>query len=205
MGAVKLAKSRTLVHIPIVHSEDDMGSASNALRQAYMRQKGLEAWEQSRLAIKQFWADTDAAFWALDVNFHQTRIYQDGLPVCGFEAKIVQDLAESPAGGMNYKILARLIGMGAKLEGTEDLKLLLKEREMLISGNSDSEGNVNSASASVKSKLLDTRDYFIASRIDATLQSGEIGFLFLGALHNVTAKISDTIKIVSLKEFSRSN
>jgi hypothetical protein len=57
----------------------------------------------------------------------------------------------------------------------------------------------------VKSKLLDTRDYFIASRIDATLQSGEIGFLFLGALHNVTTKISATIKIVSLEEFSRSN
>ena len=200
-----MIKSRTLVHIPIVHSEDDMGSASNVLRQAYMRQKGLEAWEQSRLAIKQFWADTDAAFSALNVNFHQTRIYQDGLPVCGFEAKIVQDLAESPAGGINYKILARLIGMGAKLEGTEDLKLLLKERDMLVNGNSDSEGNLNLASASVKNKLLDTRDYFIASRIDATLQPGEIGFLFLGALHNINAKISTTIKIVSLEEFSLSN
>jgi hypothetical protein len=202
---MKLMKSRTLVHIPIVHSEEDMGSSSGALRQSYIRQKGLETWKQSRLVIKQFWADTDAAVSALDVNFYQTRIYQDGLPVCGFETKIVQDLAGSSAGGMNYKILARLIDMGARLEGTEDLKLLLKERDMLIESRFNSEDSGNLASEAVKEKLLEMRDYFIASRIEATLQSGETGFLFLGALHNVTSKISTTIKIMSLEEFCKSN
>ncbi|AGI68573.1 hypothetical protein OAN307_c30290 [Octadecabacter antarcticus 307] len=194
---------RTLIHIPIVHSAEDMGSASDVLRQTYIRQKGLEAWEKSRFLIKQFWADIDAAVLALDVNFSQMRIYQDGLPVCGFEAKIVRDLAESQTSGKNYQIVAKLMDLGARLEGTEDLELLLKERELITSGNASPESCTNLASALVKSNLLDKRDYFIASRIDTTLQSEEVGILFLGALHDATAKLPATIKVVSLEKFSQ--
>lgn len=205
-----MTQSRTLIHIPIVHSEADMGSSSDNVRQAYIRQKGLQAWEQSRAAIKQVWADIDAAISALHVDFHRMRLYQDGLPVCAFEARIVRDLAGTPAGGMNYRILSRLMDLGARLEGTEDLKLLLKEREMLKSGTPDPKRTANAASfdaesASVLSKLLDERDCFIARRIDETLQPGEIGLLFLGALHNATAKLPATIKVVALEEFVSGN
>lgn len=205
-----MTQSRTLIHIPIVHSEADMGSSSDNVRQAYIRQKGLQAWEQSRAAIKQVWADIDAAVSALHVDFHRMRIYQDGLPVCAFEERIVRDLAGTPAGGVNYRILARLMDLGARLEGTEDIELLLKEREMLKSGTSDPKGAANAASfeaesASVMSKLLDERDCFIAKRIDETLQPGEIGILFLGALHDATAKLPATIEVVSLEEFVAGN
>jgi len=197
-------QQRTLIHIPIVHSEEDMGSLSDDLRQTYIRQRGFEAWEKSRLIIKKFWADIDASVSALDVNFHRMRIYQDGLPVCGFEAKIVRDLAEGPTSGKNYQILAKLMDLGARLEGTENLEFLLKEREMLKSGNADSECSTNLASPLVKSKLLDERDCFIASRIDTTLQSGEVGILFLGVLHNAATKLPATIKVMLLEEFSKS-
>jgi len=203
-----VTQSRTLIHIPIVHSEADMGSLSDNVRQAYIRQKGLQAWEKSRAVIKQFWADIDAAVSALHVDFHRMRIYQDGLPVCAFEARIARDLAESPAGGVNYQILARLMDLGANLEGTEDLRLMLKEREMLKTGASDPKRAANAASfetESVMNKLLDERDCFIARRIDETLQPGEIGLLFLGALHNATAKLPTTIEVVSLEEFVSGN
>jgi len=205
LGETDLTDSRTLIYIPIVHSEADMGSSSDDVRQAYIRQKGLEAWETSRAAIKRVWADIDTAISALHVDFHRMRLYQDGLPVCGFEERIVRDLAGTPAGGVNYQILARLMDLGARLEGTEDLELLLKEREMLKSGTSDPLSSANATvlqaeSASVKRELLHDRDCFIARRIDETLQPGEIGLLFLGALHDATAKLPATIKVVSLDD-----
>ena len=188
-------KPRLLVHVPIVHSQADMGSSSDALRQAYIDEKGAEAWEQSRRAIAGFWRALESRIGSLDLDYSRVRLYQDGLPVCGYERNIVEDLAES--GGVNYRILLRLIARGAALEGTEDPDLLLKEYQLLKAGMVGStagrHGSVQGAE-----KLLEARDRFIARRIDQTLQAGETGMLFLGALHRATEMLPETIAVKSL-------
>lgn len=206
MDAAEVKQSRRLIHIPIVHSQEDMGSSSDSVREAYIEQKGLEAWEESRLAIGKFWKNLEGKIAALDLDFNRVRLYQDGLPVCGFEAKIVRDLASTSTGSGNYRILSELIDCGAMLEGTEDIELLLKERQILKTWRADPPVVTITAasherSVSVMRELLDQRDQYIAKRIDATLQPGEIGILFLGELHEAIGKLSSTIQVVSLDEF----
>ena len=58
----------------------------------------------------------------------KTRIYQDGLPICGFEERIVRELAK--AGSSNHQLILRLLDQGAVLMGTEDSQLLMEEYEM---------------------------------------------------------------------------
>ena len=60
-------------------------------------------------------------------------------------------------------------------------------------------------SAEVLRDLFDRRDRFIAQRIDKTLQAGETGILFLGALHHAAAMLPDTIQVMSLSEFLRAS
>ena len=47
-------------------------------------------------------------------------------------------------------------------------------------------------------RLLEARDSFIAERIAATLQEGEVGLLFLGALHRLDALRSTDIRVETL-------
>src|SRR5262249_53680159 len=114
---------------------------------------------------------------------------QDGLPACGLEEKIVRDLAME--GVPNYRILLKLMERGATLEGTEDPDLLRTEYELIMSaaaGATDA-GRSEGVRAARLRDLLDQRDRFIARRIDATLAPGDIGILFLGALHRAVQKL----------------
>ncbi len=191
---------RLLIHIPIVHSQADMGSSSKDVERAYIDQKGHQAWQESRRAIAEFWQNLEQVVLSLDIDFSRVRLYQDGLPVCGHEAEIVRDLAK--AGGSNYRILLDLMARGAMLEGTECPELLLKEYELLKASmlkrkDADNEGLSQTSSLTAK-ELLEERDSFIARRIDETLQPGEIGMLFLGALHNAVDVLPPTIESIML-------
>ncbi len=42
--------------------------------------------------------------------------------------------------------------------------------------------------------LIAMRDQFIAERIDKDLQHGEVGILFLGAMHNEQNRLVDTLE-----------
>jgi len=192
---------RLLIHIPIVHSQADMGSSSDAVRQAYIDEKGSEAWEESRRAIADFWQKLEDRIGSLDLDFSKVRIYQDGLPVCGYERNIVEDLAAS--GGVNYRILLELMARGAALEGTENPDLLLKEYQLLKTGMAGPMADRN-ASVRAAEKLLEERDRFIARRIDQTLRPGETGLLFLGALHHATEMLPATIVVTSLDALAAS-
>ena len=180
-----------------------MGSAQNELRRVYIETLGADAWEQSRRAIAEFWDAIEKAVNSLHLDYRKVRLYQDGLPVCGLEEKIVRDLAAQ--GGANYRILLRLMERGASLEGTEDPDLLRTEYELTMraapgAAAKAAVGAPNDASAKQFQELLDQRDRFIARRIDATLKPGEIGILFLGALHRAVEKLPDDVRVVSLPE-----
>ena len=47
-------------------------------------------------------------------------------------------------------------------------------------------------------RVLKARDSFIAERIATTLQEGEVGLLFLGALHRLDALRSTDIRVETL-------
>ena len=166
---------RRLVYIPIVHGHADMGSAGNTVRRAYADRGDEDAWENSRLAIAAFWDAVESAVDSLRLDCRKARLYQDGLPVCGLEDKIVRDLAMQ--GVPNHRILLKLMERGAAIEGTEDPDLLRIEYELIMTtaaGATDA-GRPEGARAAQLRDLLDRRDWFIARRIDATLTQQDIG------------------------------
>ncbi len=193
---------RSLIHVPIVHSQTDLGPAQEHVRLAYVEKGGEEAWIASRKAITDFWRVLEVAIDGMCLDYPNLRIYQDGLPVCGFEEKIVRDLAQQ--GGTNYRILLKLEERGATIEGTEDPDLLRKEYELIMTGLPTHTAPGENSNAAVLRDLLDCRDRFIAQRIDRTLRSGETGILFLGALHHAVAALPDTIQVTSLGQLTSS-
>ena len=194
---------RRLIHVPIVHSQADMGPVRDRVRQAYIEKGGEAAWQASREAVANFWKAIENAMDRLPLDYTKLRLYQDGLPVCGLEEKIVRDLAQQ--GGANYRILLKLKERGAKIEGTEDPDLLRKEYELIMAGlpaSGSTAGTDKAENAAVLRDLLDRRDHFIAQRIGKTLRADETGILFLGALHHATELLPDTIQLISLSEYS---
>ena len=178
-----------------------MGSARNKVRQAYVERRGEIAWEKSRQAIAEFWDVIEKAVDSLHLDYRKARLYQDGLPTCALEEKIVRDLAAQ--GLPNYRILLKLMERGATLEGTEDPDLLRTEYELSMKtalGTAEAAVPPENEPAAQFRDLLDQRDRFIAQRIDATLRGGEIGILFLGALHRAVEKLPDGIHVVSLPQ-----
>ena len=197
---------RQLIHVPIVHSQADLGPVQEHVRQAYIAKGGEEAWKASRAAVANFWTAVEKAMDGLRLDWRKVRLYQDGLPVCGLEERIVRDLAAQ--GGANYRILLKLLQHGAVIEGTEDPDLLRKEYELIMAGpapreTEGAEGAATSESEAFVHDLLRRRDAFIAQRIDATLRPDETGILFLGALHHAIEMLPDTIRVTSLSDFIR--
>lgn len=197
---------RILAHIPIIHSQADMGSYGSEVRRAYIQEKGAAAWKESRQAIDEFWQALEQTILSLDLDYNRVRIYQDALPVCGREADIVRDLAK--AGGANYRIVLELMRRGAVLEGTESLELLLREYELLKSGKDGSDPSAEQETGEdgneTAAELLQARDRFIADRIDATLKPGEIGLLFIGALHHVVELLPETVEVMAPEDLAAS-
>lgn len=195
---------RQLLHIPIVHGHAEMGSARNEVRRAHVACGGENAWEKSRRVIAELWHAIEKAMDSLHLDYRKARLYQDGLPLCGLEDRIVRDLAAR--GIVNYRILLKLIDRGATLEGTEDPGLLRTEHALITKtapGPAHAAGAGDGARAAQLYDLLDQRDRFIAQRIDATLRRGETGILFLGALHHAVEKLPDSVEVVSLQQMLR--
>lgn len=174
---------RTLIVIPIIHAEQDMGSLLEQIKQEYVTRYGREKWTAHLKSIDEIWIGIRQLIAALKLPYASVRLYQDGLPLCGKEADIVKDVAAQ--GSSNHQLLVELMAQGARLMGTEDPRLLIEEYQfhqgVLRDGNP---GNESQREAQSK-KLLLERDRFIAERINTTLLSDEIGLLFLGLAHSV--------------------
>jgi hypothetical protein len=198
---------RRLIHIPIIHTAAELGSLAEAVRAHYARVCGRAGWSRREQAVKALWSDIRKKLDALKFDGPKARIYQDGLPVCGFEERIVRELAQ--AGSANHQLILRLLEQGAILMGTEAPQLLIEEydlqkRDLEPRKNVGGTRRVPAADTECAGKvaqadrLLQARDAFIADRIAATLREGEVGLLFLGALHRLDALGATDIRVEPL-------
>jgi hypothetical protein len=189
---------RRLIHIPILHTSADLGSLSSFVQAHYARVCGKTGWNQREDIVEALWSDIRANLDALRLDAPKTRIYQDGLPICGFEERIVRELAK--AGSSNHQLILGLLEQGAVLMGTEDAQLLMDEYELQKQHLTQEVGKTSTPEKQGNrlDRVLKARDSFIAERIATTLQEGETGLLFLGALHRLDALRSTDIRVETL-------
>jgi hypothetical protein len=186
---------RTLILIPIIHTERDMGSLLEQVKNAYVLRYGEEKWAEHLQSIDRVWAAIRTEVTALELPYPRVRVYQDGLPVCAKEAEIVREVAQS--GSPNHQLILELMARGATLMGTEDPQLLLQEYQLVTRGlaaaaeSREPQPQLEAQSA----RLLGARDRYIAARIDATLRAGETGLLFLGMAHAVESFLPAELKV----------
>lgn len=197
-GRYTEAARRTLIHIPIMHTEVDMGDLSEAVQRATVQRIGVKAWRHKRRAIDDMWTGIEKVVEELELDFDKVRIYQDGLPVCGKEPEIVAQLAGK--GSRNHVLLQRLIAKGGAIMGTESRELLLEEYQNVLRALPPRKGRPiprpNLARAGLNEPLLRRRDRFVAGRINSTLQAGETGILFIGMLHSVENFLDADIRVI---------
>jgi len=188
---------RTLEYFPVIHTQTDMGALSESIRKVTLQKLGERVWRRKINLVKQFWADLENILDKLPLVFSKTRLYQDGLPVCGKEQEIVAELAKK--GSPNHELLLRLMDKGAIITGTESAELLIEEyhliKKILETGNVHDAMAIEVRQKEASAILLRKRDEFIASRIGQTLQDGETGIIFLGLLHNPIPLLSKNIHV----------
>jgi hypothetical protein len=193
-------RQRELYYFPIVHSQSDMGSLSESVRKIALEQIGERAWRQKVRLIERFWRGIEDAIESLSLSCAQTRIYQDGLPVCRTtddEMRIVDEAARM--GSVNYQLLVRLRQKGATIMGTESAELLVEEymhiKKSVESGHAAGAVTIEAAQIEASDLLLAKRDTFIAHRIAATLKPGDSGILLIGTLHDVASRLPADIQV----------
>ena len=188
---------KRLIYVPVIHTEADMGSVAEPLKKEYIQRYGLERWQEHISAINSMWLGIRQKIFALELDYKNTKVYQDGLPVCDKELAIASDLAE--AGNENYKIIAELLHRGAKLLGTEDPELLLEEynyiKDVAQIDNLEEKERAIKAYEKKAKDIIERRDQFIADRITRTLMEGETGILFIGMKHQVDEKLRQEIEV----------
>jgi hypothetical protein len=186
----EIANARRLIWVPIIHTSEDLGKLRASVRDRYIGSHGSRGWDAHVRAVGEFWREVRRRVERLDVTPSKLRLYQDALPVCGFEDRIVQELARS--GGANHRLLAALIARGASLTGTESPHLLVEEYELnrqALAGQAVE--NLEERSRA----LLEARDQFIAERIARTLQPGETGLIFLGMAHSLENRLPQDVSV----------
>lgn len=190
---------RTLIYVPILHTSADLGSLSKEATERGIARLGEEVWAQHRETVAGFWRSVWGFFDGIDVT--GMKIYQDGMVADGhLGRRIVEDTAK--VGSLNYQLVLKLLNRGASLVKTEDFDLVKHEYDRLLAMTQAK--SIRSKLIAVakyklaKTSLLAKRDAFIAARIDETLQAGQTGILFIGALHEV--RVAADIRLEEIKD-----
>jgi len=202
---VSSVKARRLIWVPIIHTSADLGSLQSAVRRIHEQRAGASVWQERVRQIGQLWRSIRTSLMQLELDWSSALLYQDGLPVCGKEVCIVQDLAR--AGSANHRLLVELMAKGAQLVGTESPELLIEEYELnrqLLLNRSTGVQRSQAEMQALSHDLLDRRDAFIVRRIDETLPPGQVGCLFLGLMHSLEGRLPAEISVTRLGEAYRS-
>jgi hypothetical protein len=189
---------RTLIYLPIIHTQADMGALSESIRRLKVKRLGRKGWERNLNLVDKLWVRIEQAIESLVLPYERVRLYQDGLPVCGREVEIVAELAK--AGSRNHQLLLRLREKGATIMGTESSELLVEEYQLVKEDFSTGKPEVatrgEARRKALRDSLLKRRDQYIARRINGTLLRGEAGLIFLGMLHSVGPWLDKDIRVV---------
>jgi hypothetical protein len=190
--------SRRLLHVPIIHTQTDLGALAEGFKRALVSRLGEHWWQLNVDLVEQVWTAIEQTVAGLNLRYELVRIYQDGLPVCGHELRIVTELAR--AGSRNHRLLQRMHQRGATIMGTESAELLVEEYQLAqqLLANSQPQGQPRAAEQTLARSLLKRRDDFIAARINATLKPRETAIVFLGLLHTLRGKLAPDIQAAGL-------
>ncbi|MDI6917688.1 MAG: hypothetical protein QMC80_07835 [Thermoplasmatales archaeon] len=196
---------KKLLIIPVFHSEAEMGSVKQEMKDISEKVIGRESWERHRKYVKEFWEKVESSLEKRlkKTDISKVRIYQDGQVVDGyFGVKIAEEIAS--AGSKNHQIILSLVKKGAGLMKTESFELLKEEYtfiKKIMGAKKPRDAEVAAALYKKrKNSLLKERDRYIAKNIDKTLKNGEFGILFIGATHNVESELPSSIKVEYLEE-----
>jgi len=192
------ASGRILILIPIIHTAADLGGLNEPIQRWKVRKLGKEAWKRNNELLDAFWKQIEETIEGLLLPYERTRVYQDGLPVCGHEREIIADMAR--VGSRNYLLLLKLAEKGAKLMGSESAELLVEEYQLAHQrfGTQNPQGSAREQlnAEALEASLLERRDQFMGHRISSTLQNGETGLVFLGMLHAIEPWLDQNIQVV---------
>ena len=197
---------RTLIYVPIIHTDADMGSVGAAIEKQSSAYIGSERWLKHKQMVGKFWGNVTAYFAAYDAA--NLKIFQDGLPAGGeLGMKIVLKAADQ--GSLNYRIIRDLLNRGAVLCQTEDPGLLRTEYELLNSlvqpAGHPKKQISRPQDKSRLERLTVERDKFVAGAIDTSLNEGETGVLFMGSFHDVLKRLPAGIQVKQLKDRGKVN
>lgn len=188
---------RSLIYIPILHTQQDMGSLAPEVRKATVEKLGQKLWRHHVKAIDEMWVGIRKRIARLKLPYKKTYVYQDGLPVCGKEKEIISHLAKQ--GSPNHLIVQWLVNRGATVVGTEDPQLLLKEynslKEIFTAKNNGQKKKWLKQYEKEAPELLKKRDAYILERIKKTLPPNGVGLLFIGLLHRVDEILPVDIRV----------
>lgn len=197
-----------LYYVPIIHTSEEYGALSPAIRQAFISRLGEKMFEKLQEEIHAYWRLVEARIEKTIHNFNGLIIYQDSFPV-GPREKILEFfghlLRDHPQKSPNFNLVKGLLDKGAILEGTEDMNLVLEQMKIyqLVSGaSSPSEQNrILAENAACAKEIMRKRDVFIAQRICDMLPDDGRGILFIGRDHDVITelkKLSKKFTVISL-------
>jgi hypothetical protein len=186
---------RSIILIPVIHTEADLGSLAESVREHYVARRGAAGWDERQRLVAGIWDQIRAKVDKLRLDYRKVRVFQDGLPVCGQELRIVEQLAE--AGSANHQLVLDLVHKGATLVGTEDPQLLIREYQMHV--QELAQAGARRVAPHDAAELLSARDRFIAGRISETLLEDETGLLFLGAAHRLDTASLAGIEVRALE------
>ena len=195
---------RTLIYVPIIHTNADLGSLSSEIAERGIAAVGKETWARHQETVAGFWRAVRE--YCDGIQAMGVKIYQDGMVADGrLGRRIVEDIAA--AGSLNHQLVLNLLDRGACLVKTEKFDLVKREYDKLMAiARAKTMGSRLIAVARyklIKTILLRRRDAFIAGRIEETLQPGETGILFIGALHKVAKRLAPDIQIEEIKDAKR--
>jgi hypothetical protein len=178
-----------------------MGTLAKETAGRLAKELGTRWLQRKETAVDSLWDSIEMMLAQIDFTRARVRIYQDGLPVCGREMEIVNELSD--AGSRNHRLIAELAKKGATIIGTESAELLIEEyrRVKQILAKSGAMAKDDPAIGAGVA-LIEKRDRFMAERIDRTLQPGETGLLFVGMLHSVQRYLAGDVTVIATHPFS---
>ena len=195
---------RTLLYVPIIHTEADLGSVGADMAKRGLKEFGETLWKRHQETVLGFWDAIAGYFDSIEVTGF--KVFQDGMAADGeLGMTIVREAVKT--GSRNYQIVSELIRKGAILVKTEDIDLVREERDWILkvtqAKSRAQKLDVAMQYKLAKKNLLDKRDKFIAKQINDTLQEEGRGILFIGAFHNVRKWLQRDIAVEEIKDINK--